>query len=70
MFKMNRDRFIDLRLWLVRLDDRCTSVIKLICLIHVSSLDPNGKIIPATEIKSSEALLVIGCFIFPLSEHI
>ncbi len=41
----------------------------LICLIHVS-LDPDMKIIPATEIKSSEALLVIGCFIFPLCEHI
>ncbi len=69
MFKMNRDRFIDLRLWLVRLDDWCTSAIMLICLIHVS-LDPDRKIIPATEIKSSEALLVIGCFIFPLCEHI
>lgn len=68
VYEINRDRFIGLRLWLVRLDDWCTSAIKLICLILISSLDPNGQIIPATEIKSSETPLVIGCFIFPLSE--
>lgn len=68
VYEISRDRFTGLRLWLVRLDDSCTSAIKLIWLILIYSLDPNGQIIPAMEIKSSETPLVIGCFIFSLSE--